>query len=381
MKLLIAVTSPLSYLLVKGQGRFLRNQGVEVFFVSEDDGQIGSKVGEEHMTFEPIRISRNISLGSDFKALCAAIKLLYKVRPDIVNASTPKAGLIFMIASVFSPRTIRIFTLRGLRSDTLTGFKKTVIRLTEKLSCGIAQKVIVISPSLRDHAVAHNIVSKSKTVVFGKGSSNGVDINRFARNEENETKGRELRNRYGIPSGGVVFGFVGRLVKDKGVVETVKAFLKLSKQLPKIYLVIAGKFENDDSLPDEIVSHMTASNNIYLLGHQTDVPALMTIFDVLVLASYREGFGNVAIEASSMELPVIVSNIPGVRDTIEEHQTGLLVPPRDVNALSAAMKKYALDRELRVEHGLRGRQRVEKYFSSLIIWKEQLKLYKKLISE
>src|SRR5690606_26960401 len=144
---------------------------------------------------------------------------LKKEKPDIVNAGNPKTGFLFMLASVLFPKIPMIFTLRGLRSDTLTGLKKRIVYITEWVSCALADKVIAISPSLRDHAIQIGVLKKEKAVVLGKGSSNGVNTIKFHPNEEDRFKGRKLRLERQIKESDVVFGHVGRITKDKGIEE------------------------------------------------------------------------------------------------------------------------------------------------------------------
>ena len=162
MKILIAVTSSISYALVKGQLKYLNNNGMEVYFVCAFDPTIEALVKSEGATYIQLGLEREISIFKDLKAILEAIKIIKNIQPDIINASTPKAGLIFMIAAQFISKVYPIFTLRGLRSDTLTGLKRQIVKFTEYLSCRLAKKVIVISPSLQDHAVKVNILKRNK---------------------------------------------------------------------------------------------------------------------------------------------------------------------------------------------------------------------------
>lgn len=378
MKIIIATTSSLSYKLVEGQINYLSKKGHDVIFLSSFDDAAEKKVRSEGGEYIPVNFKREISLFSDFKSLYEVFKIIKKEKPDIINYSTPKAGLLFSLVSFFFSKTKFIFTLRGLRSDTLIGFKKRIVFLTEKISCSLSDKVIVISPSLLSHAVNLKLLKKNKAIVFGKGSSNGIDINKFKITSKLIEEGNELKKKLKIPKEAIIFGYIGRLVKDKGIVELFDAFNEINKKYPNTYLVLTGSVEDGDYLGDDFINTISSHSNIRHIGFTDDVPTVLSIYDVLVLYSYREGFGNVAIEASSMCRPVLVSNIPGAKDTIEDNVTGLLVEPKNAKELFSKMDYYLLNPDLLKEHGLNGRKRIEKYFSSDKIWSQQLDLYESM---
>src|SRR5690606_8310104 len=160
-----------------------------------------------------IDMEREISPIKDFVSLIKIVLLLYKIKPDIINASTPKAGLLFMIASKlsFTLKLKTIFTLRGLRSDTLKGLKYKLVKTMETLTCFLADKVLVISPSLNKHAIEGGILKSKKSIVIGKGSSNGINIERFTNNTA-LSQIYKLKEMYNIPQTSIVYGYVGRIV-------------------------------------------------------------------------------------------------------------------------------------------------------------------------
>lgn len=375
MKIIIATTSFLSYKLIQGQISYLTSQGHDVIFISSYNSKVHLKVKEEGGRFIAVDFEREISVFKDLLSVIKIFKIIRHEKPDIINYSTPKASLLFSLVSVFFFKTIFVFTLRGLRSDTLGGMKKHIVFFTEKLCCKLADKVIAISPSLLDHAIGLGLLKENKAVVFGKGSSNGVDVNKFKRTSEVIEKGKKLKLELNIPSDSIIFGFVGRLVKDKGIEELVNAFQLINEEFPNTYLILTGSFEEGDYIGDQLIDLISVHSNIRHVNFTSDVPTVMSIYNILVLYSYREGFGNVAIEASSMGIPVLVSNIPGAKDTIENNITGLLVEPCNVNELYKQMRYYLLNQDLIKVHGVNGRKRVEKYFKSEFIWKSQLDLY------
>ncbi|MBB6681527.1 glycosyltransferase family 4 protein [Aequorivita sp. 609] len=383
MKILLATTSHVSAILVKGQGAWLKSKGNEVIFSSSEGEKADAFVKEEKLIYEPINFSREINVINDFSCLVQCIKVLKKHKPDVVNAGTPKAGLLYMIASFLCGIEVRIFTLRGLRSSSLSGFKKVLMRFFEKLSCYLAHKVIAISPSLKEEAMEIKLVKNpNKIVVIGKGSSNGVDLNRFTINSTVKNSSTKILIQLNLDSAIFKFGYIGRLVKDKGVEELISAFtgLRDTSKLPMVLLLI-GDYEKENSISDEYIDIIKKDKNIIEIGYSNDIPTYAYLIDVLILNSYREGFGNVVIEAAAMETPAIVSDIPGARDTVENGVTGFLVKPKSVDALGLQMQKYLYDKKLVKQHGVNARKRVETFFENKLIWEEQEKVYKKGLQE
>lgn len=378
MKILIAITNSFCANFIKGQARFLKEQGHEVIIVSAYGEEIKKIIEEEHPKYYNVPFIKDISILNDIKCLVKIYKIIKIERPDIVNAGNPKPGFLFSLISILFPKIPFIFTLRGLRSDTLKGYKKIIVLLTEKITCFLADKVIVISPSLLTHAINLNIANSDKSVVISCGSSNGVDIKKFDINNSNNEKRNNFKKQHGINKDTIVFVFVGRINNDKGVVELFRAFEVLQFFKKNVKLIIAGPLEQDDAIPKTVFLEFVRNRDVILLGKVNDVVEVYAVSNVLVLYSHREGFGNVVIEASSMGLATIVADIPGLKDTTEHMRSGLLVKPNSVESLVEAMLFYVDNPNFISEHGSFGRVRVENFFSSDIIHSGQLKIYKEL---
>lgn len=376
MKILIAVTNSFCANFIKGQAAYLINHGHEVIIVSSDGLEIQNLVRTEKAKFHEVKFQKDISLKKDFLALMEVIRIIRTEKPDVINAGNPKPGFIFSIAKIFFFRTPLIFTLRGLRSDTLTGLKKKVVRLTEWFSCTTANKVIVISPSLAEHAERLKILKKRKTILLGRGSSNGIDINHFKSNDRIKQESIKIKERFKIENE-FIFLFVGRLTKDKGLTEIITVFSKHYSD-SKSKLVLVGPLEQEDPLPRHIKDEINRNEHILQVGKVQDPRPYYELGDVLILNSYREGFGNVVLEAACFEVPAIVSNIPGLKDTIIDHKTGLLSELKSESCLKSKMDLYYNDKVITKEHGINARSRVELEFKNDIIWNGQLKLYKHL---
>lgn len=381
MKILIAISNSFCANFIQGQGKYLIECGHEVVIVSSYGEEIEKLKRNEKVRVIYLPFKREISLYYDLISLFKIIKVVYKEKPDIINAGNPKTGFLFGLVHVFFYKTPMIFTLRGLRSDTLSGAKKKIVLITEKISCLFSNKTIAISPSLKEHAINLGLVSNEKCIVFSKGSSNGVNINKYKNNEESKNEAATLKTKLGIKEKDFVLSFVGRVTKDKGVEEMIQAFVNLNKKYRDTKLIIGGPIEKEDPLSEDCYKEIEINKSIFYLGKLRNVKKVYSSSDVLVLYSYREGFGNVALEASSMGLPTIVADIPGLRDTTVNEKTGLIITPKSHESLLKAYEYYYNNREKLKEHGNNGRQRVEFFFKNEIIWKKQLELYKSLIKK
>lgn len=378
MKILIAISDSFCANFIKGQGKYLTSKGHEVIIVSGPGEEIDNLEKNELVKVIRVPFSREISLIQDFKSLINVVKIVWREKPDIINAGNPKTGFLFSLGHLFYWKIPLIFTLRGIRSDTLVGFKKQIVLITEKLTTFFADKVIAISPSLKEYAIKKGMVSNDKVIVLSKGSSNGLDINRFTINDEIISNSKAIIEKYNISENKYKLLYVGRVTKDKGIIELLDALRICWSKGANIQLVIAGPIEKDDPIPDSYYELIDSSPNISYLGKQIDVRPVYALGDALVLFSHREGFGNVVIEAASMNLPTIVADIPGLRDTTEHQHTGLIIEGMNAEKLSEGIMELYLNESYSKELGKNGRIRVEEYFKNEIVWSRQLDLYKSL---
>ena len=302
---------------MKGQIEYLRDKGLDVHVVSSE--------GPEQNTYSSdithvINMEREISLKNDLKSLINMIKLFKKEKPYIVNSGTPKAGLIGTLAAFITRRPVRIYTVRGLRLETVSGPKYKILYAMEKLAMYCSTDIIAVSESLKSKIVELNLANKSKIKVLGYGSSNGVNLEKF--DKKFNAIPNELQEQL---SGYFVIGFVGRIVKDKGIKEVVEMFKMLQAKNLKVKLLLLGNPEKDDSISASDYQYLVDNNDVILAGHVSQPVNYFNHMDVLVSPTYREGFANVSLEAQAVEVPVITTRATGAIDTIEDNETGFLV--------------------------------------------------------
>jgi len=244
------------------------------------------------------------------------------------------------------------------------------------VACRLAHQVICVSGSVREVIIAEGLCPPEKIKVLGHGSIDGVDADRtFDPARVGAEAERDVRARYRIPEGAPVIGFVGRIVRDKGVSELAQSWRALRVEWPSLHLLLAGPFESQDPIPADVEAELRGDPRVHLAGMVHDMPSIYRTLDVLVLPTYREGFPASLLEA------VIATRIPGCVDAVRDGETGLLVPVRDAEALTAAIRVYLADPELRRRHGARGRERARREFDPGMLREALSQEYMRLLAE
>ena len=277
-----------------------------------------------------VPMQRHISLKSDLKSLWQMWRVMKKERPDMVHSMTPKAGLICMFAAWLARVPHRVHTFTGLVWPTSTGLKRCILMATDWITCACATNIIPEGEGVKNDLLNHHI-TRRPIRVLGHGNVRGIDLDYYKSDDITEHKDHK----------GFTFVFVGRIVRDKGINELVSAFDRLYQEHNDVRLVLVGVREDDlDPVAPETIERINRGDGIEAVGRQSDVRPYYAQADALVFPSYREGFPNVVIEAGAMGLPSIVTDINGSREIIIEGQNGVIIPPRDKEALYGAMKHF-----------------------------------------
>jgi lipopolysaccharide/colanic/teichoic acid biosynthesis glycosyltransferase/glycosyltransferase involved in cell wall biosynthesis len=378
MRLVHITTVPESLAFFDGQVGYLRSMGISVSAVSSPGDRLNDFGARHGIDVHPVAMRRRISPIRDLAAVLRLWMLLRRLRPDVVHTSTPKAGLLGMIAAFLAGVPVRVFHNLGLPHLSARGIKRLLLRLSSHLSCALAHRIFCVSYSMSQESRGLGV--SDRAVVLGHGSVDGVDAEgRFNPEVVPASAGVEFRVANDIPLAATVVTFVGRLVRDKGLVELARAWDMLSDGVPSAYLVIAGEFEPQDPIPAEVRRQLCEHPRVRLCGFVRDTPALYKASDLLLLPTYREGFGNVVIEASAMALPVVATRVPGCIDSVEDGVTGVLVHARDAASLAGAIRAYLLSPALRLAHGQAGRERVLRDFRPEPIRRQSLEEYRHLL--
>lgn len=332
-KFFLLTTIPTSLNFFRGQISQLDNF-YEVMLVSSPSPLLKEIVERENVDFYSVKMERDISLWNDVISLLKLVLLFIKQKPYIVHCNTPKASLLGLLASFITRVPRRIYYIHGLRYEGTHGVKRKVLINLERLSCWCATDIIAVSSGVKK-TVQKELTNKPITIIHN-GSANGMFIKEFLEANYNET---EVCAELEIGNEDFVYGFVGRLVGDKGINELVAAFKKVNDRYPKTKLLLVGGYEDRlDPLKEETLKEMRANPNIVETGFQKDVKKYLSIMNILVSPSYREGFGLSLLEANLMGRPVIATKITGYSEIVKEDINGFLIEPKNVNALVEKME-------------------------------------------
>jgi glycosyltransferase involved in cell wall biosynthesis len=377
-RLLHITTVPHTLHFLVGQIGFMQSQGFEVEVASSADEKLDIFLEREPVTHHAVEMSRALSPLRDLQSLRQLVRLLRERQPDIVHAHTPKAGMLSMIAAWITNVPVRIYHVHGLRFATLTGWKRALLISCEKLACRLATQVLCVSRSARSMAIQNQLVDRKKIKVLLRGSINGMDTEgRFNPNNVDFEAARSLREKLNIPQDAVVIGFLGRLVRDKGIEELVAAWQAIRDAAPHARLLIVGDHEPQDPISTQAKDTLDHDPRIHRVGYDPETPRLFATMDIFCLPSYREGLPYVALEASSMQLPVVATRVTGCVDAVEDGLTGTLVTVRDVEALANALLRYLADESLRKWHGAAGRKHIQENFQPTEMWVAMKKEYER----
>lgn len=338
MKLLRVTTIAGSLGLLKGQLKYMKDNGLEVVAVADNSAartpgattdELAEVAAREGIRTVEVPMHREISLMADLRSLWRLYRLFRREKPDVVHANTPKGSLLTMLAAKAAGVKHRIYLVTGLRFETATGAFRKLLKTMERISCACATKVIPEGEGVKKTLIREKITDKPLQVLH-HGNINGVDLTYHCATavEAAETAPKNTFN----------FIFIGRMVRDKGIHELVEAFLSVHSTHPEARLILLGRFEPDlDPISPETADMIKNNPAIITPGYQSDIRPWLKASHVLVHPSYREGFPNVILEAGAMDLPCVVTDINGCNEVIIPMKNGLIVPVRNADALAQAM--------------------------------------------
>jgi len=312
--------------------------------------------------FKPVDIRRAISPLADARALLALIVLMRDQKYSLVHSVTPKAGLLSMLAAFVAAIPLRIHMFTGQVWATKHGISRWLLKKLDALIALCATHVLADSRSQMDFLIAEKVVRGEKIGVLANGSISGVDVQRFRPDPNVRQK---VRSRLGYTDDDVLTLFVGRLNRDKGVLDLVRAFLLASVEQGNLVLVVVGP--DEEGLGPEIEAMANGHPRLHLLGGTSTPEEYMAAADVFCLPSYREGFGSVIIEAAACGVPAMASDIYGLSDAVEDSKSGYLHPVGDVKTMARLLQQFARNPVLRSSMGAYGRQRATTDFASATV--------------
>ncbi len=338
------------------------NQRYDVVAVSSPLPELQVVATREGVRTIAVKMERRISVKSDIKSLWQMYKVMRRERPWMVHSMTPKAGLMCMVAAWFARVPRRVHTFTGLVWPTATGLNRLILKTTDRILCACATHIIPEGNGVKNDLIKGQITRKPMKVL-ANGNVRGIELGHYCRTAEVEDEAAKIRKE-----GVLTYVFIGRLVRDKGIHELVEAFVRLNKEYPLTRLVLVGRTEAElDPLNEETQHIIDTHSAIEAVGSQDDVRPWLAASNVLAFPSYREGFPNVVIEAGAMGLPSIVTNINGCNEIIIPGENGVIIPPRDADALYEAMKDMYENDEKRAVLTKNARESVASRFDCKIV--------------
>lgn len=307
------------------------NSDWDISFICSDENDFGSSL-PKYIHYFPIQMERGISIAG-VKAMLEMKKVFKREKFDLIQYSTPNASLYASMAGRLAHVPVRLYCQWGMAFVGFQGLKRKIFQMEEKYVCHLSTHIELDSNSNLRFAHEIGLYPKSKGYVIWNGSACGVNLTKFDISNKEEYR-KDIREQLDIPEDAFVYGFVGRITRDKGVNELLEAYKKLNDDS---YLIMVGPSEIDETINQEFYTWASKNEKIKFTGYTTVVEQYLSAMDCYILPSYREGFGMGVVEAEAMGVPVIVTDIPGPTDAMIDNETGIVVQKADVESLYNAM--------------------------------------------
>ncbi len=319
---------------------------------------------------------RGISVKGSITSIKQLTKYFKAEKFDYVQYHTPNAAFYASIASKKAKIPFRVYGQWGIRFVTFLGLKRLIFKFIEKKTCANSTHVRAQSPKNRMFNISQRICKEEKISVIGIGGTIGVDFKEFDISKAAEYR-KEIRFRHNQTDDQFIFGYIGRIHRDKGINELIEAF----KTIENAKLLLVGDLDENYSPTEENLRFIKDNEDVIVTGRvpHEDVPKYLCSMDILVHPTYREGFGHILQEAMTMGVPVITTDVPGPSEVVEDDISGKLVPVQNSPSLAREMRSLMIDEDRRQRYARKGRERAEKYFEQSIMVGHIIADYKKIL--
>ena len=349
---------------------YLSQNGFDVTVVCEYDPILVRDCPPE-LKYIPVHMTRKIGWWSTFVGWWELYRLFKREKFRMIQYSTPKASLISSLAGFVAGIPIRLYCQWGIYYVGSGSLMRKVFKSVEKLTCFFSTDIAPDSNGNLEFAISEGLYPRKKGSVIYNGSANGVNLKKFDVAKKMIWRNR-IKAELNLNESSFVYGFVGRITKDKGINELINVFQRLAQNDSGIFLILVGMEEEEHRLNPLVVEVIHNHPQIRALGWKANVAEYIAVMDVILLPSYREGFGIVAIEAQAMGVPIITTDIPGPRDAIINGKTGILIPPANEKSLISAIHKLENNRDLLKSMGDKGILFVRENFEQGVFWEKVL---------
>lgn len=323
------------------------NTDWDISFICSEDEEFASEL-PEFIHYFPVPMERGISI-SGIKSMMQMKKIFVKEKFDLIQYSTPNASLYAALAGKLAGIPVRLYCQWGMVYVGFEGIKRQVFKAIEKIVCKLSTWIEPDSVSNLNFAHEENLYPQTKGSVIWNGSACGINLEKFDISQKIKYR-KDIREKYNFPEDSFVYGFVGRIIKDKGINELLAAFKQIYESNSNVYLMMVGTTEKDDTVDESLFLWSKKCEHVIYTGFTDIVEQYLSAMDTYILPSYREGFGMGVVEAEAMGVPVIVTSIPGPVDAMKENETGIVVKKGSIKELLRAMKKLYEDKHIRKEY-------------------------------
>lgn len=343
-------------------------------------GPLLQELRDRGYSVHPIPIARRVSPLSNFISLWRLYRLIRCELFDIVHVHTPAAAALGRVAAKLARVPVIIHTAHGFYfHELMAPWKRRLIIWVEKI-LGRCCTDMLFTQSSEDQetAIREGIANERKIIGIG----NGVDVSAFGVKPD-----PAVRTELGLSLDDKVVGFIGRLVREKGVEELLQSMGQVIEAIPEAkLLVVGGTFKSDrdhriTKFRQQLIRQNDPESAIKFTGFRKDIPELLAIMDLFVLPSHREGMPRSILEAMAAGKPVVATNIRGCREEVVHGETGYLVPVNNPDKLADAIIEIMSDKMLAGRMGEAGRQRAIEFFDEAQILEKQLGVYRNLIQQ
>ncbi len=378
--MITTVSLTLKSFVVETAKQLQKECGYEVTLVCHRDDAFAASL-PDGIRYIPVSMARGI----DFSALSSVfqfIKLFRKERFDLVQYATPNASCYASIAARLCRVPIRLYCQWGIRYVGFSGTKRKIFKFLEKLVCRNSTHIRAVSPKNMQFAIEEGLYPQSKAKVVGNGGTIGVDLTAYDIQKKDEWR-ETIRSQYSIDSNDTVFGFVGRISKDKGCTELLSAFQTLCKEIETVKLLIVGPLEEDCGVDPALIRWAQESEKVLFTGkvENSVVKNYYAAMDALIHPTYREGFGMVIQEAGALAVPVLTTRIIGASEVMKENVSCLLAEPKNTEDLYEKMLLLAKDPALIKRLGAAALAQTEALYARPIMLRNQQADYQFLLEE
>lgn len=354
------------------------NTDWDISVICSNDEDFG-KTLPKYINYYPVHMERGISF-SGVKAMLQMKKIFREQQFDLIQYSTPNAAMYASMAGKMAGVPVRLYCQWGMAYKGMSGLKRKIFKIMEKTICRFSTEIEPDSRSNLKFAHEQKLYPSNIGHVIWNGSACGVDLVKFDINKKEQYR-EDIRSRYSITDSDFLFGFVGRITRDKGINELLSSFKVISEKNNNAYLMIVGSNEVGDAVDTELYNWSINDSKVIYTGFTDVVEQYLSAMDCYILPSYHEGFGMSIIEAEAMGLPVIVTNIPGPIDAMIDNETGLIVKKADTDTLIGAMEELLNDNDKLLSYGNAALNYAKNRFDQKVMLEQILADRKRLLKE